>query len=192
MALRLVGYTIRCTLSFFRVAPADLRPGTRPAHPGPAHRRTSAVAFQVPGELLGGELATAARGRRIVSPLVYGHLRAAISIASQTRTGAACCRPNRITDCFLGAAAGDGRQTDRVPLHGCGYRWMSPTHFIPGLLAAGVALDQVGARAQVRGRRRWRRVLSAWLCGHQALLTHGRARTASRSTTRAPAAAGPR
>ena len=69
---------------------------------------------------------------------------------------------------------------------------MSPTHFIPGLLAAGVALDQVGARAQVRGRRRWRRVLSAWLCGHQALLTHGRARTASRSTTRAPAAAGPR
>ena len=37
-----------------RVAPVDFRPGTRPAHPGPAHRRTSAVAFQVPGELLGG------------------------------------------------------------------------------------------------------------------------------------------
>ena len=38
----------------FRVAPAGFRPGTRPAHPGPARRRMSAVVFQVPGELGGG------------------------------------------------------------------------------------------------------------------------------------------
>ena len=37
-------------------------------------------------ELLGGVLAAPARGRRIVSPIVYGHLRAAISIASHIRS----------------------------------------------------------------------------------------------------------
>ena len=59
---------------------------------------------------------------------------------------------------------------------------ISPTHFIPGLLAAGVPLDQVGTRAPGPRRGRWRRVLSAGLCGHQALVTHGRVRTVSRST----------
>ena len=59
---------------------------------------------------------------------------------------------------------------------------MPPTHFIPGLSAAGVPLDQVGTRAPGPRPGRWRRVLSAGLCGHQALLTHGRVRTASRST----------
>ena len=154
-----------------RVAPADFRPGAVPAHPGPAHRGASAVALQVPGELGGGVLAAPARGRRIVFPVVYGHLRAAMSIASHIRTSAACCRPNRVPDCFLRAAAGDGCQVDRALLPGCGY---SPGADIrvgvarPTALPAGwrrePAPDQVGAR--VPGRRArgwWCRVLSAGL-----------------------------
>lgn len=50
--------------SFLEGRVEGLRPGTRPAHPGPAHRRTSAVAFQVPRELLGSVLAAAAWGGR--------------------------------------------------------------------------------------------------------------------------------
>ena len=69
----------------FRVAPADLRPGTRPAHPGPAHRRRSAVALQVPGGLGGGGPGCRGPGWKIVLSLLVGHLRAAISIASHTR-----------------------------------------------------------------------------------------------------------
>ena len=125
-----------------RVAPADFRPGTRPAHPGPAHRRMSAVAFQVVGELGGGVLAAAAWGWRIVFPLLVGHLRAAMSIASQTRTGAACCRPNRVPDCFPGAAAGDGRQVHE-PLSGADIRDIAhPLH--PGWLAVKSRLTRSG------------------------------------------------
>ena len=125
-----------------RVAPADFRPGTRPAHPGPAHRRMSAVAFQVVGELGGGVLAATAWGWRIVFPLLVGHLRAAMSIASQTRTGAACCRPNRVPDCFPGAAAGDGRQVHE-PLSGADIRDIAhPLH--PGWLAVKSRLTRSG------------------------------------------------
>ena len=125
-----------------RVAPADFRPGTRPAHPGPAHRRMSAVAFQVVGELGGGVLAAAAWGWRIVFPLLVGHLRAAMSIASQTRTGAACCRPNRVPDCFPGAAAGDGRQVHE-PLPGSDTGDIAhPLH--PGWLAVKSRLTRSG------------------------------------------------
>ena len=44
-------------------------------------------------ELLGGVLAAPARGRRIVSPVVYGHPRAAISIASHNGLGAHVVAP---------------------------------------------------------------------------------------------------
>lgn len=76
---------------------------------------------------------------------------------------------HRITDHFLGAAAGDGRQIDEsLPGSDTG----DIAHPLHSRLAGGeVPLDQVGARAQVRGRDSGAD-LSAGLCGHQALLTH--------------------
>ena len=59
---------------------------------------------------------------------------------------------------------------------------ISPTHFIPGLLAAGVPLDQVGTRAQVRGgdggARSFRRG-----CAATRPCSRMMERTVSRSTT---------
>ena len=87
---------------------------------------------------------------KIVSPVVYGHLRAAISIASHNGVGAARGRPNRVPDCFLRAATGNGRQVHE-PLPGADIRDI--THPLHSRLADGeVPPDQVGARAQVRGR----------------------------------------
>ena len=58
---------------------------------------------------------------------------------------------------------------------------MPPTHFIPGLLAVKSRLTRSGREPRARGRDGGAD-LSAGLCGHQALLTHGRVRTVSRST----------
>ena len=123
----------------------------------------------------------------IVFPLLVGHLRAAISIASHNGLGAACCRPNRVPDCFLGAAAGNGRQADRVPPRVRIQVDVAHPPALPGLSAAGVPLDQVGARAPgPGGRRRWRRAFRRGRAAWRALGAHGRVRTASRSTRPRP------
>ena len=104
-------------LSFFRVASADFRPGTRPAHLGPS--RLEGECRSLPGGRRAGRRCTGCRGLgwRIVFFLLVGHLRAAMSIASHAGTGAVCCRPNRVPDCFPGAATWDRRQVHK-PLPG--------------------------------------------------------------------------
>ena len=169
-----------------RVAPADLRPGTRPAHPGPAHRRMSAVAFQVPGELGGGGPGCRGLGRGgSSSPSSSGTCGPPCRSPRTPGAGAARGRPSGVPDHFLGAAAGDGRQTDRVPLPGADTGGCRPPTCSPGLLVAGARAGP-GQDHETPGpaaRGWWRRVLSArprqaW----RALLTHGRVRTASRPT----------
>ena len=132
-------------LSFFRVAPADFRPGTRPAHLGPS--RLEGECRSLPGGLRVGRRCTGCRGLgwRIVFFLLVGHLRAAMSIASHAGTGAVCCRPNRVPDCFPGAAAGDGRQVHE-PLPGSDTGDVAhPLHSRP--TGSEVPPDRAGARA---------------------------------------------
>ena len=129
-------------LSFFRVASADFRPGTRPAHLGPS--RLEGECRSLPGGRRAGRRCTGCRGLgwRIVFFLLVGHLRAAMSIASHAGTGAVCCRPNRVPDCFPGAAAGDGRQVHE-PLSGADIRDIAhPLH--PGWLAVKSRLTRSG------------------------------------------------
>ena len=68
-----------------RVAPAGFRPGTRPAHSGPARGSVDLISPQMLGELLGGVLAPPVRVEYRLPPVVCGRLRAAISIASHAR-----------------------------------------------------------------------------------------------------------
>ena len=90
-----------------------------------------------------------------VSPVVYGHLRTAISIASHNGVGARAVAPIAYPTAFFVQQPGTvARQIESLP--GCGYRWMSPTRFTPGSLAAGTVAPG----------------LSAWLRGLQALLRH--------------------
>ncbi|WKR20910.1 hypothetical protein AIF0345_0803 [Actinomyces israelii] len=98
----------------FRVAPADLRPGTRPAHPGPAHRRRSAVALQVPGGLGGGVPGCRGPGRggRSSCPSSSGTCGPPYRSPRTPGAGAARCRPSGVPDHLPGAAA-RGRSSGR-------------------------------------------------------------------------------
>ena len=49
---------------------------------------------------------------------------------------------------------------------------MSPTHFTPGLLAVKFRRTRSGHEPRTRRPGQWRPVLSAWLCGLQALGAH--------------------
>ncbi|WKR22700.1 hypothetical protein AIF0345_2654 [Actinomyces israelii] len=132
-----------------RVAPAGFRPGTRPAHPGPAHRGASAVALQVPGELGGGVLAAPARVESSGIPSLLSCTGTCGPPYRSPRTpgaGAARGRPSGVPDRFLGAAA-RGRSPDRSgPSPGSDTGGCRPPTSLPGLLAAGAPLDQVGTR----------------------------------------------
>ncbi len=77
----------------------------RPAHPGPAHRRASAVAFQVPGELLGGVLAPPVRVEYRLPLSCAGACGPPYRSPRTPGAGATCCRPNRVPDRFPRAAA---------------------------------------------------------------------------------------
>ena len=171
-----------------RVVPADFRPGTVPAHPGPAHRRTSVVAFQVPGELGGG------------GPGCRGLGRGGSSSPSSSGTCGPPYRSPRITDSVPHAVAPIAyptaflvqqpamvaRQIGSLP--GCGYRWMSPTHLLSRacrrresrLTRSG--REPRGPAAGGGGAGSFRRGCAAW----RALGAHGRVRTASRSTRPRP------
>ena len=178
-----------------RVAPSGFRPGTRPAHPGPAHRGASAVALQVVGELGGGVLAAPAgvESSGIPSPpVVCGRLRAAISIASHTRGSVPrAVAPVASPTAFLVQQPGTvARQIEpsRVRIQ------VDIAH--PPALPAGrrrePAPDLVRARAPGPGGPGAVApspfgVAAAW----RALLTHGRVRTVSglvSTPLRAPAA----
>ena len=117
---------------------------------------------------------------KIVSLLVYGHLRAAISIASHTRGRCRARSPQwrtrPLSSCSSPGAV--ARQIEHLPGCGCTGGCRPPT-CSPGWPAAG-------ARARTRSGRepgpsgpggRWRRDLSAWPRpdGPRA---HGRERTA--------------
>ena len=88
------------------VAPAGFRPGTRPAHPGPAHRRASAVVFQVPGELGGGVPGCRGLGRGgSSSPSSSGTCGPPCRSPRTPGAGAACGRPSGVPDHLPGTAA---------------------------------------------------------------------------------------
>ena len=106
-----------------------------------------------------------------VSPVMCGHLRTAISIASHNGVGAACCRPNRVPDCFLRAAAGDGRQVHE-PLPGADIGDIAHPPALPACWRRESRRTRSGREPRARRPGRWRRVLSAWLCGLQALGAH--------------------
>ena len=149
-----------------RVAPAGFRPGTRPAHPGPAHRRASAVALQVPGELLRGVLAAPVRVESSGIPSLLSCAGTCGPPYRSPRTTEPVPRvvgPVAYPTTFLVQQPGDGRQVHE-PLPGCGYRWMSPTHLLSRLAGGGSPRpNRVGARAPgPAAPGRWRRVLSAW------------------------------
>ena len=102
------------------------------------------------GELLGGVLAPPAgvESSGIPSPpVVCGHLRAAISIASYNGVGAHVVAPIAYPTAFFVQQPGDGRQVHE-PLPGTDTGGYRPPTCSPGWLAAGVPPDQVGARAQ--------------------------------------------
>ena len=169
-----------------RVAPADLRPGTRPAHPGPARGSDDLISPQMLGELLGGVLA----------PPVRVEYRLPLSC---TGTCGPPYRSPRITESVPRVVAPIAYPTAFfVQQPGTVARYtnpsqvriyvISPTHLLSRLAGGEVPPDQVGARAPDPRRGRWRRVLSAWLCGLQALLTHD---GAHRVRARLNASAGP-
>ena len=123
-----------------RVAPAGFRPGTRPAHPGPAHRGASAVALQVPGELGGGVLAAPARVESSGIP----------SLLSCTGT----CGPPYRSPRTPGAGAARGRPSgapDRFPRAAARGRSPGRSSTSPG---AGVQVDAAHPPAPPAGRRR--------------------------------------
>ena len=169
-------------------------PGRPPSTPrGPAHRRRSAVAFQVPGGLGGGVPGCRGLGWKIVLSLLVGHLWAAISIASRTRGRCRAWSSQWRTRPLSGCSSPGTvvRQIGSLP--GCGYRWMPPTHFIAGLLAAGArARTRSGREPRARRPGRWRRVLSAGPRPGGPWERTGGCAPPRGPRARAPAAAGPR
>ena len=150
-----------------RVAPADFRPGIVPAHSGPARGSDDLISPQMLGELLGGVLAPPVRVEDRLSSCVRAPAGRHIDRLAY-QIGAHVVR-HRVPDCFLRAAAGDGRQVHE-PLPGADIGDIAhPLHSRP--VGGEVPPDQVGARAQVRGRDGGAD-LSAWLCGLQALGAH--------------------
>ena len=136
-------------LSFLQGRTRRPPPGRPPSTPrGPAHRRRSAVAFQVPGEPGGGGPGCRGPGRggRSSCPSSSGTCGPPYRSPRTPGAGAARGRPSGVPDRFLGAAA-RGRSPDRSgPSPGSDTGGCRPPTSLPGLLAAGAPLDQAGTR----------------------------------------------
>ena len=135
-----------------RVAPAGFRPGTRPAHSGPARGSVDLISPQMLGELLGGVLAPPVRVEYRLPPVVCGRLRAAISIASHARGRCRVLSPQSrtrlLSSCSSPGTVARYTNPSRVRVQ------VGVAHPLHSRLAGGGSPrpDQVGTRAQVRGR----------------------------------------
>ena len=152
------------------VAPAGFCPGARPACPGPAHRRASAVVFQVPGEPGGGVPGCRGPGRggRSSCPSSSGACGPPCRSPRTPGAGAACGRPSGVPDHLPGTAArqrspgrsgpspGSGTGGCRPPTSSRACRRREPApgpgqdHETPGPAARAVAPGPLGGAAAWR------------------------------------------
>ena len=130
------------------------------------------ISPQMLGELLGGVLAPPVRVEYRLPPVVYGHLRAAISIASHTRGRCRVLSPQSRTR-LLSWCSSPGTVARQIgPLPGAGTGGCRPPTCSPGLLAAGARAGP--GRDASPGPRpgRWHRTFRCGCAAWRALGAH--------------------